>query len=120
MQRITRLVIASIALVAALSTSTARASGWDWDEVDVESIWGGWNLSWVSSVDPQHPTWLSLQQNVEPPPRELWCRYNTTPTQTDCNIHFGLMQSWVDSYFGTHVPFAELDYTPECASSCYP
>lgn len=120
MSHISRLALATVSFIAAISASVAQASGWEWPEELQQRTWGPWNLSWTSSIDPQHPSWLWLQQNEAPPPREMWCRYNTTPTQADCNAHFNLMQSWVDAYFGEHVPFAELDYTPECASSCYP
>lgn len=119
MQRLTRLALFALTLFAAFS-ATARAGWWDWDEELQLRTWGAWNLSWVSNIDAQHPSWLWLQQNVAPPPREMWCRYNTTPTAQDCSVHFSRMQTWVDNYFGTHVPFADLDYTPECASSCYP
>ena len=120
MSRIVRLVTFTLCLTAALTASIAHASFWDWDEELQQRVWCGWNLSWATSIDPQHPTWLWLQQNVAPPPREMWCRYNTSPTTADCNTHRALTQSWADSFLGEHIPFADLGYVPECSSSCYP
>lgn len=121
MNRIIGLALFALSFATATSTNIARAAFWDWDEDEVqERLWAGYNLSWAADIAPQHPSWTWLQANISPPPRELWCRFNTVPTQADCNEHFARTQDWVDDYLGEHVPLAELDYNPECASSCYP
>ena len=50
MSRIVRLVTFTLCLTAALTASIAHASFWDWDEELQQRVWGGWNLSWATSI----------------------------------------------------------------------
>ncbi len=105
----------------ALFSSVAFAAPWDWDEEGGSRFWRSASLWWAQDIHPQHPSISWIDQNVEPPPREMWCMHQgTPPSQTDCDIHHGLVEDWAEAYTGTYVPWQDLDYPRECPSSCYP
>ena len=117
----TRIALTTASL---LITLPALANGWDWGIETLTRDWRESSLAWAREAHPVEPSPLVLLATTAPPPREIWCTGTTAPTQTDCNIHHGLLEDWTHNYLGLteaeRVPFTLLNNFPsEGAASCY-
>ena len=105
-----------------LFAATAFGNGWDWDVNAVydNSEWSEATLEWASDLHPRTPSYEHLEENVEPPPREMWCIDSTW--YENCEDWSDHMEDWVRGYLrlpaSAKLPADLPDYPEECASTC--
>ncbi len=111
--------------LAILAPLLAHAEpGWGWDEIQSRE-WSDATLEWAVDIHPEYSSTVTVEQQVAPPPREMWCVENSgvDDTPQDCNIYFDLLDAWTVNYLelglNEPIPPRALEFTPECASACF-
>lgn len=114
-------------VLASLVSASAYAAGWDFDEEYESREWRSISLYWARAIHPDEPQTGWISENIDPPPREMWCipqsGYEDEPA--DCEVYDDLMDDWLRYYLelGPNDPIPDpLDapWPPECSSACFP
>lgn len=119
---------ASITLAAILIASpnaTANGTGqdhWEWDTELQDRQWRQETLNWAAAIHPASPS-ITLVSLTTPPPREMYCAYNTVPTVNDCDTHEALLEDWLHDFLelGANEPVNiddVLSFPEECVTIC--
>ena len=102
-------------------TASAVTDGW---MVSLEFQFRNWDtatLQWASSIHPDRPTAVELQDTVDPPPREMWCP-NADNWDENCGAWEAHMDIWLHHYlevpYDQPLPANMQPFPKECASSC--
>lgn len=121
--RLALLVAAVLSVPALTLNASASSDGWDWDEELIESEWTDDNVEWTQVVHPDHPSTVTIERRLLPPPHEPWCQLNIRPSAQDCSEHRRHLEEWLQDEVGktaSQAASAANTYPSECWSACYP
>ena len=111
----------SLLVLSLFVAASAFGNGWDWDvnAVNDNSGWSEDTLAWAAELHPAGPSFAYLEDNIPPPPREMWCVDSSW--YENCDGWSDHMEDWLHQYM--RIPFSASlpdlpDYPEECASTC--
>ena len=109
-----------------VSLGSTPALAWDWEDEEGLREWRTATLDWAQDIawEEMGETYshAQLEAGFEPPPRELWCIENPSPTTQDCQtlntrVRTGL-RGFLEIPAGDPLPPGLPVMPAECSSIC--